>query len=72
MHLSGTGFPYERGSNTYIVGHAADYDQPHGCLDNRTGPRQRDHLAPDLLPRPLFLETPYNPGRARQVTIRLS
>ena len=26
MHLSGTGFPYERGSNTYIVGHAADYD----------------------------------------------
>jgi sortase A len=26
MHLSGTGSPYERGSNTYIVGHAADYD----------------------------------------------
>lgn len=26
MHLSGTGFPYERGSNTYIVGRAADYD----------------------------------------------
>jgi sortase A len=26
MHLSGTGFPYERGSNTYIVGHAADYE----------------------------------------------
>ena len=26
MHLSETGFPYERGSNTYIVGHAADYD----------------------------------------------
>jgi sortase A len=26
MHLSGTGFPYERGSNTYIVGHAADYN----------------------------------------------
>jgi sortase A len=26
MHLSGTGFPYEQGSNTYIVGHAADYD----------------------------------------------
>jgi sortase A len=25
MHLSETGFPYERGSNTYIVGHAADY-----------------------------------------------
>jgi len=25
MHLSGTGFPYERGSNTYIPGHA-DYD----------------------------------------------
>lgn len=25
MHLSGTGFPYERGSNTYIAGHA-DYD----------------------------------------------
>jgi sortase A len=22
MHLSGTGFPYERGSNTYIAGHA--------------------------------------------------
>ncbi len=26
MHLSGTGFPYEHGSNTYIIGHAADYD----------------------------------------------
>ena len=26
MHLSETDFPYERGSNTYIVGHAADYD----------------------------------------------
>jgi sortase A len=26
MHLSGTGFPYQRGSNTYIVGHAGDYD----------------------------------------------
>ena len=26
MHLSETGFPYERGSNTYIVGHAADFD----------------------------------------------
>lgn len=26
MHLTGTGFPYERGSNTYIVGHAADFD----------------------------------------------
>lgn len=26
MHLSETGFPYESGSNTYIVGHAADYD----------------------------------------------
>ena len=25
MHLSGTGFPYQRGSNTYIVGHAGDY-----------------------------------------------
>ena len=25
MHLSGTGFPYERGSNTYIAGHA-NYD----------------------------------------------
>ena len=26
MHLSGTGFPYERGLNTFIVGHTADYD----------------------------------------------
>ncbi len=26
MHLSGTGLPYESGSNTYIVGHAADFD----------------------------------------------
>lgn len=26
MHLSGTGFPYERGSNTYIAGHAGDFD----------------------------------------------
>ena len=26
MHLTGTGFPYERGSNTYIVGHAGDFD----------------------------------------------
>jgi sortase A len=26
MHLTGTDFPYERGSNTYIVGHAADFD----------------------------------------------
>jgi sortase A len=26
MHLSGTGFPYEPGSNTYIVGDAANYD----------------------------------------------
>ncbi|MDP8952661.1 MAG: sortase [Actinomycetota bacterium] len=26
MHLSGTGFPHERVSNTYIVGHAADFD----------------------------------------------
>jgi sortase A len=26
MHFSGTGFPYRRGSNTYIVGHAGDYD----------------------------------------------
>jgi sortase A len=26
MHFSGTGFPYQRGSNTYIVGHAGDYD----------------------------------------------
>ncbi len=26
MHLSGTGFPYQRGSNTHIVGHAGDYD----------------------------------------------
>ena len=25
MHLSGTGFPYQRGSNTCIVGHAGDY-----------------------------------------------
>jgi sortase A len=25
MHLSGTGFPYQRGSNMYIVGHAGDY-----------------------------------------------
>jgi sortase (surface protein transpeptidase) len=25
MHLSGTGFPNQRGSNTYIVGHAGDY-----------------------------------------------
>lgn len=26
IHLSGTGFPYERGSNTYIAGHAGDYN----------------------------------------------
>ncbi len=27
MHLSGTGFPRKQGSNTYIAGHAADYDE---------------------------------------------
>lgn len=27
MHLSGTGFPFKRGSNTYIAGHAGDYDR---------------------------------------------
>lgn len=26
MHLTDTGFPYQRGSNTYIVGHAGDFD----------------------------------------------
>ncbi len=26
MHLTGTGFPYDRGSNTYIVGHTGDFD----------------------------------------------
>ncbi len=25
IHLSGTGFPHEEGSNTYIAGHAADF-----------------------------------------------
>ena len=26
MHLSETGFSYERGSNTYIASHTADYE----------------------------------------------
>lgn len=26
MHLSGTGFPYQKGSNTYIAAHAIGYD----------------------------------------------
>ncbi len=25
MHLSGTGFPFKRNSNTYIAGHAGDF-----------------------------------------------
>lgn len=47
MHLSGTGFPYERGSNTYIAGHAADYDSSRipNVFRNLNAVRQGDLLA---------------------------
>lgn len=46
MHLSGTGFPYERGSNTYIVGHAADYDASRvpNVFSNLKGLKQGDTI----------------------------
>jgi sortase A len=46
MHLSGTGFPYERGSNTYIVGHAADYDASRvpNVFRNLKGLKQGDKI----------------------------
>ncbi len=46
MHLSGTGFPYERGSNTYIVGHAADYDANRvpNVFSNLKGLKQGDTI----------------------------
>jgi sortase A len=46
MHLSGTGFPYERGSNTYIVGHAADYDTSRvpNVFHNLKGLQQGDKI----------------------------
>lgn len=46
MHLSGTGFPYERGSNTYIVGHAADYDASRvpNVFSNLKGLQQGDKV----------------------------
>ncbi len=47
MHLSGTGFPYERGSNTYIVGHAADYDASRvpNVFSNLKGLQQGDTIS---------------------------
>jgi len=47
MHLSGTGFPYERGSNTYIVGHAADYDASRvpNVFSNLKGLQQGDKIS---------------------------
>jgi sortase A len=47
MHLSETGFPYERGSNTYIVGHAADYDASRvpNVFRNLKGLRQGDTIS---------------------------
>jgi sortase A len=46
MHLSGTGFPYERGSNTYIVGHAADYNASRvpNVFNNLKGLKQGDTI----------------------------
>jgi sortase A len=45
MHLSGTGFPYQRGSNTYIAGHA-DYPASRipSIFRNLQSLRQRDHI----------------------------
>jgi Sortase domain len=46
MHLSGTGFPYERGSNTYIAGHAEGYNTtrvPH-VFRNLEDLRQGNHI----------------------------
>jgi LPXTG-site transpeptidase (sortase) family protein len=46
VHLSGTGFPYERGSNTYIVGHAADYNASRvpNVFNNLKGLKQGDTI----------------------------
>jgi sortase (surface protein transpeptidase) len=46
MHLSGTGFPYQRGSNTYIAGHAEGYNisrVPH-VFRNLKDLQQGDHI----------------------------
>lgn len=46
MHLSGTGFPYQPGSNTYIAGHAEGYNisrVPH-VFRNLQDLRQGDHV----------------------------
>jgi sortase A len=44
MHLSGSGLPYESGSNTYIVGHAADFEASRipNVFRNLHGLRQGD------------------------------
>jgi sortase A len=45
MHLSGTGFPYEGGSNTYIAGHA-NYNASHipSVFRNLKDLQPRDHI----------------------------
>ena len=44
MHFSGSGLPYESSSNTYIVGHAADFDASRipNVFRNLHGLRQGD------------------------------
>lgn len=52
MHLTDTGFPYQRGSNTYIVGHAGDFDAnriPNPFKTSRTF--VREILSPSATPR---------------------
>ncbi len=46
MHLSGTGFPYERGSNTYIAGHADGYNTSRvsNVFRNLHNLRRGDHI----------------------------
>jgi hypothetical protein len=52
MHLTDTGFPYQRGSNTYIVGYAGDFDAnriPNPFKTSRTF--VREILSPSATPR---------------------
>ena len=52
MHLTDTGFPYQRGSNTYIVGHAGDFNAnriPNPFKTSRTF--VREILSPSATPR---------------------
>jgi sortase A len=46
MHLSGTGFPYKRGSNTYIAGHAGGYNASRtpNVFRNLHNLRRGDHI----------------------------